>query len=249
MTAVLRERTRAADVSIGDGSALTMTTRTLPVRDAGFRTKRYGPGESVLDDRAEPAQGRPAVAPGDFILTHGTGLSGALIHFGEALRYRGAQSVFAHWTHTAIFINSTGDLIEAVEAGVQQRNVSVYGGTEYVVVRLPEETSDEDRQHAVAFAQYCLDDSYSWLTIVSIGLVLLTGGKLSFGIDGQQICSTLVAQCIERIGMIFTEGEPWQLMPADLAKQFDAREIGDKGTVPDLDSGVERFSRPGGRRK
>jgi hypothetical protein len=38
-----------------------------------------------------------------------------------------------------------------------------------------------------------------------------------------------VARCIERIGEIFPEGEPWHLMPADFAKHFDVRITGDKG--------------------
>lgn len=80
---------------------------------------------------------------------------------------------------------------------MQLRNVSVYKPTEYVVVHLPQTTAPEDREQAIKFAAFCLNDRYGWLTIMSIALCLLFGGKLSFGVDRQQICSGLVARCIE----------------------------------------------------
>ena len=101
----------------------------------------------------------------------------------------------------------------------------------------------------VDFAEFSLNDSYGWLTIVNIGLCLLTGAKFSFGIDGQQICSALVARCLERIGEIFPEAEPWHIMPADLAKHFKVQLTGDKGQPPNPDEGVVRFSKPGHRRR
>lgn len=216
----------------------------------GYRVVRYGPGESVLAQKVTVAESadKPAARPGDFILTHSTQIYGRLIRFGEALRYRGAEMVFAHWSHAAIFADESGNIIEALGGGVQKRNISVYEGTEYVVVYLPPATSPADRQQAVGFAEFCLNDPYGWLTIVSISLCLLTGAKLSFGVDGQQICSALVARSLERIGEIFTENEPWQLMPADLAKHFDVRLVGERGTVPRTDFGVISASRLGRRR-
>ncbi len=216
----------------------------------GFQTVRYGPHESVPTPEAPVAQaaGKPAARPGDFILTHSTGVFGRLIRFGEAFRYRGPDKVFAHWSHAAIFADESGNIIEALGGGVQKRNISVYDGTEYVVVHLPAGTSSVDRQQAVEFAEFCLNDPYGWLTIVSISLCLLTGAKLSFGVDGQQICSALVARSLERIGGIFIENEPWHLMPADLAKHFDVRLVGERGQIPRNDFGVISASRPGRRR-
>jgi len=217
----------------------------------GYRAVRYGPHESVPTSgtamRASPAT--PAALPGDFILTHSTGIYGILIRFGEALRYWGPDKIFAHWSHAAIFIDDAGEIIEALGGGVQQRNISVYDGTEYVVVHLPAATTALDRQQAVAFATFCLNDKYGWLTIVSIALCLLTLSKIGFSVDGQQICSALVARCCERIGEIFTEGDPWRLMPADLARHFDVRLVGEKGRAPRADFGVTRASKPGGRQR
>jgi uncharacterized protein YycO len=226
-----------------------MTSLPVSRRLAAFQAVRYGPHESVptSQNAAAQATGKPAARPGDFILTHSTGLYGSLIRFGEALRYWGSDKVFAHWSHAAIFADESGNIIEALGGGVQKRNISVYEGTEYVVVHLPAATSPVDRQQAVEFAEFCLNDSYGWLTIASISLCLLTGSKLSFGVDGQQICSALVARSLERIGEIFTENEPWQLMPADLAKHFDVRLVGERGTIPRRDFGLISASKLGGR--
>ncbi len=216
-----------------------------------FRRERYGPRERVSLPRESlaPDAAKLAARPGDFILTHSSAWDSKLIRFGEALRYRGSDKVFAHWSHAAIFIDDPGNIVEALGGGVQKRNISVYDETEYVVVHLPDGTSPLDRQHAVEFADFCLHDPYGWLTNVSIAFCLVTGAKFSFGVDGQQICSALVARCLERIGEIFIEDEPWHLIPADLAKHFDVRLIGDKGQVPPQDTGVLASSKPGSRRR
>ena len=213
--------------------------------------ERYGPGESVPTPGTLGlmAPTNTLALPGDFILTHSSGVYGKLIRFGEAIRYWGRDRVFARWSHAAIFIDNAGEIVEALSGGVQQRNISVYQGTEYVVVHLPRSTAPLDRQQAVEFAQFCLNDPYDWLTIVSMAICLLTGSKISLGVDGQQICSALVARCLERIGEIFPEGEPWNLMPADLAKHFDVRLTGEKGQPPNPDAGVTKFSRLGKRRR
>lgn len=221
-------------------------------RDPHFLIERYGPHESVVTVEATAKGGvyaRPVARPGDFLLTHSTGVYGFLIRFGEALRYRGQNRIFAHWSHAAIIVDESGSIIEALGGGVQERNLVVYCKTEYVVVHLPSDTSTSDRLQAVEFARFCLNEPYGWMTIASVALSLLTSGTLSFGIDGQQICSALVARCLERIGVIFRENEPWHLMPADLAKHFDVRAVGEKGQAPNHTEKVVQFSKPGGRRK
>jgi uncharacterized protein YycO len=239
------------------GKVVLHTSSTAPLPRRGFRIVRYGPKEKVTvqsDDK--PAQMTtsksqtqddtlPVARPGDFILTHSVGVFGALIRFGEWLRYSGKDKVYSHWSHAAIFVDNNGDIVEALGGGVQKRNISIYTNTEYVVVHLPETTSNDDRQQAVSFAKYALNERYGWLTIISIALSLLTGAKLGFGIDGQQICSALVARCIERIGEIFTENEPWHVMPADLAKHFNVQLIGDKGQTPSAKEGITQRTAPG----
>jgi hypothetical protein len=191
--------------------------------------RSFPPGEQVID----PCRG-------DFILTHGTSWTSRLIRFGQKLRYRGPDKIFTHWNHAAIFINERGDIIEALGAGVQQRNIAVYRDTEYHTIHL-ENVIDANRIHEVEFAQACLKEHYGWLTIVSIALSLLTASKFGFGLDGQEICSALVARCLERTGEIFPT-DPWHMMPADLAKYFDVRTADPNatiGVIPDAAKDVQ----------
>jgi uncharacterized protein YycO len=231
-------------------AASTVTSQPQP-----FHIERYAPGQGVRlasmqdSERLSAATPSPVARPGDFILTHSVGFIGSLIRFGEWLRYWGENKVFAHWSHAAIFVDSEGTIIEALGGGVQKRNISVYRDTEYVVVFLPDDTTQQDREEAVRFAEFSLNDPYGYLTIISISLSLLTTAKFSFGIDGQQICSALVARCLERIGEIFEENEPWHLMPADLAKHFNVQLTGDKGRAPAAETGVVAFSKPGRRKR
>ena len=147
-----------------------MESPPVPRDRPSYRRERYGPRERVATPQTPivPVTGRPLARPGDFILTHSSGWYGTLIRFGEALRYRGSYKVFAHWSHAGIFVDDSGEIIEALGGGVQKRNISVYDETEYVVVHVPVETSPLDRQHAVEFADFCLHDPYGWLTIISI---------------------------------------------------------------------------------
>jgi hypothetical protein len=49
---------------------------------------------------------------------------------------------------------------------------------------------------------------------------MLTGSKLTFYIDGQYVCSGLVATALERAGSIFNRSAA-NITAADLAKYFD----------------------------
>lgn len=192
---------------------------------------RFAPGESV--DQPEP---------GDFVLTHSDGLTCKLIRFGQQLRYRGPDSGFAHWSHAALVVSSGGDIVEAIQSGVQQRNLSEYEGAEYHVIHLLDATPKE-REHAVAFAEHCVNDSYGYLTDLSLGLSLLTGRRFFFGEEGQMICSGLVARALERTGAIFPY-DSWHMLPADLAAAFNVTsEPGASiGVIPAARVGVKRRS-------
>lgn len=164
----------------------------------------YGPGQSVT-----------APQPGDFLLlSEGEDAWTRLIRFGQGLRYRGPRRQCARWNHAALFVDTQGTIIEALSSGVARRPVADYAPQDYVVVHL--ELSDEDRREAVAFAASCLHDGYGWLTIASVVLLVLTGTTLAFGLDGQEICSGLVAGSLEHAGVIFPR-DATHLMPADLA--------------------------------
>lgn len=193
--------------------------------------ERFGPGEMVV----EPL-------PGDFLLTHSEGFSSNLIRWGQSIRYHGPTVGYAHWCHAAIFVDTDGEIVEAILQGVQQRNVSVYADTEYHVIRLTEAT-DKERAHAVAFAEHCLNDRYGYITDLSLALSLLTRRKFFFGEEGQMICSGMVARALERTGAIF-QFDSWHMLPADLADAFNVVPTPgmSKGTVPEGTQGVSRRS-------
>jgi hypothetical protein len=174
-----------------------------------FRLEKFGPGASIQNPKR-----------GDFVLTRGHDWASSMITVGQWLRYHGENERFAYWTHTALFTDENGGIIEALGSGVMDGNISKYTPIDYTVVRI-EGVSDQDRQHEVGFAQDCRDKNaeYGYTTIISIALSLLCGGRFGFGIDGQEICSGLVARALERTGEIF-EREPWHMMPADLAQWY-----------------------------
>jgi hypothetical protein len=182
-----------------------------PVSRAGV--ERLGPGEEAVDFEA-----------GDFILTHGDAWTSKLIRFGQRLRIHGADRKFTWWNHAALITSPTGELIEALGAGVTRTNIKKYEPIEYHLVRTG--SAHLDRDEMVAFAEWAAggpDGSgrqrYGYVTIVSIALTLLTGAKFTFSIEGQMICSGLVARSEERGIAIFSR-DPTHIMPADLAKYY-----------------------------
>jgi uncharacterized protein YycO len=192
----------------------------------------FAPVERVAVERYGPGERIPNPQPGDFILTHGSSWTSWLIRYGQALRIHGQDRKYTYWNHAALFVDANGDIVEALGSGVRQRNISAYDPKEYHAVRI--RASAEDREEVVRFAKTCLNEPYGWLTIASIAVSLLTGAKLSFGFDGQQICSGLVARALERTWAIFNR-EPSHIMPADLAKYYQVNPPTPgtpQGTVP-----------------
>lgn len=171
-----------------------------------FKIEHFSPGEEVLNPQ-----------PGDFILTRGNAWTSKLIQFGQMLRFHGNDKKYTRWNHAAIVINTQGDIIEALGSGVKKRHISVYKPKDYYYVRI--NAMPHDRDQAVNFALYALGEPYGWSTIVSIAISLITGLKFSFGFDGEQICSGLIARAMERTSAIFNRS-PSHITPADLAKYY-----------------------------
>jgi len=170
-------------------------------------------------DRAGPGETTTRFDRGDFVLVAGSHFNSRLIRLGQKLRIRGADRRYVRWTHAALIVDAGGTLIEAVGAGVRRWHLGDYHDDDYVVVRI--ETSEENRDEVVRFAQWALERGarYSRLSTVSIALSMLTGAKLTFFIDGQFVCSGLVASALERTGNIFDRNSA-NIAPADLAKYF-----------------------------
>jgi uncharacterized protein YycO len=191
----------------------------------GVSFKMFAAGEA-----AQPGE----YDAGDFILTHGSAFFSKLIRFGQRLRFRGSNRKYAWWNHAAMIVSATGDLIEALGPGVERTHIDKYKPTEYHLVRLGSLADRRDREQVVGFADWCRGEKYDFVTIVSIAFTLLFGGKFDFGMDGETICSGLVARALERTNAIF-DCTPSHIMPADLARYFNVvppTEGTSKGIIP-----------------
>ena len=158
--------------------------------------------------------------PGDFILVSTDGWYARLIRFGQSLRFFGPDRKYVRWNHAAVVVSPDGDIVEALPRGVLLSHLAKYTAKEYAIVRIDALVRAADREEVVAFARWCIHERYGWLTIVSIVLSILTGSKFVFGVDGQSICSGLVARSLERTTAIFQQSSS-HIAPADLAKTFD----------------------------
>ncbi|HZU71790.1 MAG TPA: hypothetical protein VE990_03370 [Acidimicrobiales bacterium] len=180
-----------------------------PVRHLGV--DRYPPGAEATEWR-----------PGDFLLTHRQALLSRFIRVCQRRMLSGEDKEFAFWSHAALVVSTEGELIEAVHRGVQRVSASEYRDVEYRVVHV--DADDHDRAEAVAFAEWAAasHQRFGHLTMVSILFTVATGSRLSFELDGTEICSGLVARAEERTGAIF-DRDPTHVMPADLARYYDVR--------------------------
>ncbi len=164
--------------------------------------------EHVPAGKIAPAQ------VGDFFLVNGSGPIRRMIQLGQGLRFTREE---AKWNHAGLFVGETGQIVEALTSDVTAGNISKYLHVEYIVVHVGANGQDQDQM--LKFATWALGKEYGFMSDISLALSCLVGGKLSFGIDGQVICSGLVARALERAGYVF-DRDPSHVMPADLARVF-----------------------------
>jgi len=131
---------------------------------------------------------------------------------------------------------------------VRRWHLDRYRDADYVVVAL--ETSEENRDEVVRFAEWALQRRarYSRLSTVSTALSMLTGSKLTFFIDGQFVCSGLVACALERTGSIFDRNAA-NIAPADLAKYFHVERFVARGPQADAVAGALSTARTSSARE
>jgi hypothetical protein len=185
------------------------------VRRSGVAVSHYPPGEAP-----------DVFVPGDFSLhrattnkAHGgeTTALGKLIQAGERVRF--GNSDFARWTHSALIVSESGDIVEAIESGVSEDNIEKYRNTDYMIVHVT--ATDEQRTLACGFARSRVPDKYGVVNFVGLALQCLFGWTLSVHLGGQYICSGLVARATEK----YIDGyprTPEDMMPGDLAYFWDA---------------------------
>ncbi len=173
--------------------------------------ERYGPGEEAKD-----------LIPGDFILAHRHHPVAGLISLAQERRHRGADAVFAHWSHTALVVDETGSLVEAEINGVRRNPISRYRADEYHLVRLGREFSSAGRAAAVAYAAEQVGQGFGFLDMFGASLYLLFGWPVRLVRRGHEICSGLVVRALQAGGLV-PELDPLLTLPADLAKRYDVR--------------------------
>jgi hypothetical protein len=175
------------------------------------KVERYGPGEEAKD-----------FVPGDFILAHRNHVIARLISLAQKRRFKAADAVFAHWSHSALVVDVDGALVEAEITGVRQNPVSEYRAYEYHLVRLGSEFATEGRSRAVAFAKEQVGQGFGFLDMFGAGLYLLFGWQVRVARRGHEICSGLVVRALQAGGLV-PQLDPLLTLPADLAKLYDAR--------------------------
>jgi hypothetical protein len=174
-------------------------------------SERYGPGEEAKD-----------FAPGDFILAHRHHFLARLISLAQKRRFKGSDAAFAHWSHTALVVETDGALVEAEIMGVRQNPISRYRPDEYLLVRLGSEFSSEGRSRAVAYASEQVGQGFGFLDMFGASLYLLFGWPVRLMRRGHEICSGLVVRALQAGGQV-PQLDPLLTLPADLAKLYDAR--------------------------
>jgi uncharacterized protein YycO len=173
--------------------------------------ERYGPGEEAKN-----------CVPGDFILAHRNHVIARLISLAQKRRFKGADAPFAHWSHTALVVETDGELVEAEITGVRQNPISKYRADEYHLVRLGPEFSAEGRSRAVAYAKAQVGQGFGFLDMFGASLYLLFGWPVRVARRGHEICSGLLVRALQAGGQV-PQLDPLLTLPADIAKFYDVR--------------------------
>jgi uncharacterized protein YycO len=175
------------------------------------RVERFGPGEEATD-----------FTPGDFLLTHRHHPIARLIRAGQQWRFRGADGVYAYWSHCGLVVGADGAVVEAESLGVRRSPISRYKTSEYHLVRLGPEFSAEGRARAVDYANAQVGKAFDYLAMLGSATFLLTGWPVRLTRRDHQICSELVVHALQAGGLLH-DVDPALTLPADLAKRFEVR--------------------------
>jgi uncharacterized protein YycO len=163
------------------------------------------------------------VRSGDLIFTHRKSPISRLIRFSQRWRFRNsAERPFAYWSHCAIVVSPSGQIVEAETAGVQLSPLSKYRDSEYHLVTLGETFADDEREKAVAYSQARVGDAFGFLVLMSLSIWLLTGLRVRLARADHQICSGLVAHALQEGGQLRGLDATFAL-PADIAMAIGAR--------------------------
>lgn len=160
---------------------------------------------------------------GDVVLVH-TPLTrnpaswfGLMIRFGQWMRK--STRPYRYWNHAALVVSPDGDLAEALARGISATHISAYDSDHITVVPVGSQLSLEEQRHIVAFASREMGKRYGFLTIVSLAVTILCGGRLIVDWDRSWICSEFAAAALLRADIHF-DRSPAATMPAHIAAKF-----------------------------
>lgn len=155
---------------------------------------------------------------GSFILTHKNDFIGAMIRWGQGIRFRGPNRIYSYWNHTALIVSEEGDLVEALtKTGATRSHISKYKDVEFTICHT--NTVPLDQKQIIRFADKVVGQKYSFLNDMDVFLNFLTGNKLTLSFQNTIMCSELVARAQERSGAWFDRNTS-TISPADLAQYF-----------------------------
>ena len=154
---------------------------------------------------------------GDFLLVDRGKYAGRLIRWGQGVRFRGADRIYAQWNHAALVVSESGALTEAlVKTGVTRSMISKYLGVRYVVVHT--NGASNDQQHLLRYSDRSVGEDYGFGNCLCVILGYLTFNRVCIGVQSPN-CSAHVARGQLRLGAYF-DRMPEGLAPADLARYY-----------------------------
>jgi hypothetical protein len=157
------------------------------------------------------------IEPGDAILARTKGFYGAMIRFGQRLRWKNTKT-----NHVALVVgfDAHGEPLcaQMAKRGQIVRVRDIAPGGKLYLIKAP---TGIDRQRAVDFGKRCEGIKYGVLTIICIAINILSPRpfRIDFREDDTLICSALVARAWEHGGWLCPT-DPFQITPAELEVQF-----------------------------
>jgi hypothetical protein len=104
--------------------------------------------------------------------------------------------------------------VEATTRGIAFADAAKYDGHETHTIDTG--LTEVQRAAACRFASACVGQMYGFGQIAAITLAWLTHGRVFFGVDHTETCSSLVSRCLEHSGVILPK-DAELMSPADLS--------------------------------
>ena len=160
---------------------------------------------------------------GDLILVRDNAWTAKVIRFGERLRLRKADRIFAAVNHAMTVVEEGESPVvqQMTGTGGVLTPLSDFEDATYAVVHCTRATSTQ-RVAAQAAARWYVGVPYGWGSIVSDGLYLLTGLPVGLSLGQSVVCSADASTAQRCLGFVPAKPDI-AVLPSDLARWFDVR--------------------------